>query len=382
MSEDDRMAHVPGFFLGGSIEKGEIINGHYIETGIVQGGMGPRVSLSRLASAVANEGGLGIISATLNDTKLSDIGTTCEISTARNLKALRSEINLFRALAPGKSLGVNVMIAASGFDELVNVCIEEEVEVIFVGSGMIDAKPEKMELGGKTKIGIIASRPGVIGYTFKKWYQRYGRVPDAVVIEGPMAGGHLGLKDEQIDDKDFSLDNLLKQAIDAVNVYREKTGQNIPIIAAGGLWTGSDIDRVLKLGASAAQFGTKFVTTHECDASLSFKKKYIASNKEDIIIMRSPVGLPCRAISTPFVNDIIAHEEIKFKCNYKCLKQCKTKDARYCIAKALLNAQVDDAYESIFFVGANSWRCKEAGIIHVKELMDQLNSEYCEKIDK
>jgi nitronate monooxygenase len=378
MSNELNNSHVPGFYLGGRIEGDKIVDGHYVECGIVQGGMGPRVSLSKLASAVSNEGGLGIISAVLNDKKLTNLGTTKEKSTKRNVKALTKEIKKFRELAPGKPLGVNVMIAASGFKELINVCIEEEVEIIFVGSGMLDKKPEKLELGGKTKIGIIASRPGVVGYTFKKWYNKYGAVPDVVVIEGPMAGGHLGLKDDQIDDPDYSLENLLPQAIEAVDVYRKKTDQHIPIIAAGGLWTGGDIDRVLKLGASAAQFGTMFVTTHECDASTSFKQEYLDCTKEDIIVMRSPVGLPCRAINNGFAQDILSDKKIKFKCNFKCLKQCKTHNAHYCIASSLQNAQIEDAYESVVFVGANAWRCKDKGIIHVSEIFEKLNSEYSE----
>jgi NAD(P)H-dependent flavin oxidoreductase YrpB (nitropropane dioxygenase family) len=195
-----------------------------------------------------------------------------------------------------------------------------------------------------------------------------------VVVEGPLAGGHLGFKKEQIDDPDYTLEKILPEVIAVVKPYEQRFGRSIPVIAAGGIYTGADIHKFMKMGAQAVQMGTRFVATHECDASQKFKQAYIDCSREDIIIIDSPVGLPGRAIGGKFFDRLAAGIKETFRCHWKCLKSCNFRKAPYCIASALTNARNGNFDGGFAFSGANAYRVKQ--IISVKELIETLTAEY------
>ncbi|MCK4998376.1 MAG: nitronate monooxygenase, partial [Anaerohalosphaera sp.] len=212
------------------------------------------------------------------------------------------------------------------------------------------------------------------GRTFKlicrRWKKHYNTIPDAVVVEGPMAGGHLGYTHDSIaNDTADTLEDIVKDVLEIANSYDPP----IPVIAAGGIYDGSDIARFLKLGASGVQMATRFVCTDECDADINFKMSYINANAGDITIIESPVGLPGRVIKNDFVTRVKNGQAVPIKCNYKCLRTCNPKEAPYCIAKVLANAADGKMDESFSFAGSNAWRCTE--IVPVKVLVDTLVEE-------
>jgi len=259
---------------------------------IIQGGMGIGISLNNLASAVANEGGIGVISA-------AGIGM-CERDFATNyleanIRALKKEIQKAREKTRG-ILGVNVMVALSNFADMVKTAIDEGIDIIFSGAGLPLNLPKFLDKTKDTKIVPIVSSGRAANIITKRWLEKYDYLPDAVVVEGPKAGGHLGFSVEQISNPDYALEKILVDVINAIKPYEESCGKTIPVIAAGGIYTGEDIYRFIKLGASGVQMATRFVTTEECDASINFKKAYINCKKEDIGIIKSPVGMPGRAI--------------------------------------------------------------------------------------
>lgn len=337
---------------------------------IVQGGMSVGISLSGLASAVANEGGIGVIGT-------AGIGML-ESSLAKNflevnIRALRREIRKARELTKG-ILGVNIMVALSNFADMVRTSIEEEIDIIFSGAGLPLSLPDFLVAGAKTKLAPIVSSGRAARIICKRWVERHDYVPDAIVVEGPLAGGHLGFKPEQIDDPEYTLEKLVPEVIEEVEVFEERCEKSIPVIAGGGIYTGEDIYKFLQLGASGVQMATRFVTTHECDASIEFKQAYIDSSKEDSVIIKSPVGLPGRAIRNKFIDDVSRGEKKPFKCPYHCIITCDYKNSPYCIALALINAQKGNLERGFAFAGSNAYRAKE--IVSVKEVIESLLAEY------
>jgi len=206
------------------------------------------------------------------------------------------------------------------------------------------------------------------------WQKHYYRVPDAVVVEGPLAGGHLGFKKEQINDPDYTLEKILPEVISTIKPFEQRFNKNIPVIAAGGVYTGADIYKYFNLGAQGVQMATRFVATYECDASAEFKDAYIKCSKEDLVIIDSPVGLPGRAIRNRFLEEIESGNKIPFKCPWQCLKTCDIRTSPYCIARALTNAKNGHLEEGFAFAGANAYRIDK--IISVKELFKTLMMEY------
>ena len=337
---------------------------------IVQGGMGVGVSMSRLASAVANEGGIGVISAAATGLLEPDGYVNFLEASKRRLKA---EIEKARAATNG-ILGVNIMVALANFADMVTTSIEEGVDVIFSGAGLPTNLPQFLTSNSKTKLVPIVSSGRAFTVIAKKWANKYNYLPDAVVVEGPKAGGHLGFKPEQLEDPGFALEKLIPEVFNAVKPFEDKYGKKIPIIAAGGIFDGSDINEALKLGADGVQIATRFVTTHECDASIEFKQAYINAKPEDTIIVKSPVGMPGRAINNEFIKGVLSGNKKPFKCAYHCISTCDYQNSPYCIAMALMNAQKGNLRHALEFAGANVYRCKE--IVSVKELIVNLIKEY------
>ena len=338
---------------------------------IVQGGMGVGISLSGLASAVANEGGIGVIAA--NAIGMLDPDYYASHKDA-NAIALRKEIRKAKEMSSG-IIGVNIMVAVHDFHALLMVAIEEKVDMVFLGAGLpLKGIPVEDLRSAGVKVVPIVSSGKAARLIFSFWVKRYGDIPDAVVVEGPKAGGHLGFKEDQIDDPDFALEHILPDVVAVVKGYEDKFHRTIPVIAAGGVFTGTDIYNFFKLGASGVQMGTRFVATHECDADIRFKESYVSCREDDIEIIKSPVGMPGRAIRSQFLKDVSSGKKMKLKCAWKCLKSCDIKTARYCISLALDNARKGILDKGFAFAGSNAFRINK--IISVKELLQELQKQY------
>ncbi len=337
---------------------------------VIQGGMGVGISLSGLASAVANEGGIGVIAAAMIGMNEPDIYSDSENA---NLRALRTEIRKAREATKG-ILGVNIMVVLSNFADMVRVSIEEGIDIIFSGAGLPMDLPKYLKEQSKTKLAPIVSSARAAKLLCKKWLARFNYLPDALVLEGPMAGGHLGFTAEEIDNPDFTLEKLLPQVLDAIKSFETESGKKIPVIVAGGVYTGEDICKFLRMGAAGVQMGTRFVATHECDADIKFKETYIAAQEDDLVVIQSPVGMPGRAVRNEFLEDVRRGAKKPFKCPYHCIKTCDYKDSSYCIAFALINAKRGKLKNGFAFAGKNAYRVDK--IVSVKELITSLRNEY------
>ena len=336
-----------------------------IDPPIIQGGMGVRVSRANLAAAVANEGGVGVI-AGVGLGKFEDHPGKEFISI--NNKALKEEIEKARTMTNGV-LGVNLMVALGNYEELVRAAADAGIDVIISGAGLPLDLPKYIE-GKDIKLVPIVSSVRALKIIAGKWKRNFKRLPDAVVVEGSKAGGHVGFDpDEVIEDRAPKLEDLIKEIIDYANTFDPK----IPVIAAGGVFDGKDIADFIKLGASGVQMGTRFVVTDECDVHQNFKQAYIDAKEEDLVIIKSPVGMPGRVINSKFVKNVKAGKTTPTSCKFRCLKSCEPKKAPYCIAKALANAAEGNLDEGFVFAGSNAYRCNE--IVSVKHLMDELVAE-------
>ena len=349
----------------------ELKIGHHISAvPIIQGGMGVGISLSKLAAAVANEGGVGVIAAAVAGIHEPDFTTN---SAQANIRALTNEIRKARQETSG-ILGVNIMVALTDYPDMVRTAIAEGIDIIFSGAGLPLDLPGYLTSGSQTKLVPIVSSARAAQILCKKWLSRYKYLPDGFVVEGPKAGGHIGFKEHQIDDPNFSLRHLVSDVINIVQEFENKEGKKIPVIAAGGIYNGEDIYTFLELGAAGVQMGTRFVATYECDADDAFKQAYVDAKKEDIVIIKSPVGMPGRAIHNSFIDSVNQGKKKPFKCPFHCIKTCKAQESPYCIAVALGNARKGKFKNGFAFAGENAYRVE--GIVSVRDLMNELISEF------
>ncbi len=341
-------------------------------TPIVQGGMGVGVSGANLASAVAEEGGVGVIAAVGLGYPEPDFKTDY---VAANTRALRREIRKARAMTKGV-LGVNIMVALTNYAESIAAAVDEGVDIIFSGAGLPLTLPKfvKTDDGPGPKLVPIVSSARAAALLCKGWLQKFSRLPDAFVVEGPLAGGHLGFTEAQLEDPAYRLENLAPAVVDAVRPYEGKAGRAIPVIAAGGVYTGADIYRFMELGAAGAQLGTRFVATHECDADPAFKQAYVDAREEDLTIIKSPVGMPGRALRNSFVAAMEQGGKVPFSCPYHCIKTCDYESSPFCIALALINARLGNLAKGLAFAGQNVHRITK--LLSVKELIETLRQEY------
>lgn len=337
---------------------------------IVQGGMGVGVSLSGLASAVANEGGIGVISS-------AGLGLYYRNLSSDYIQAsilgLKEEIRIAKSKASG-IIGVNIMVAMTNFADMVETAISEKIDIIFSGAGLPLDLPKYLTKGCKTKLVPIVSSARATKIICDKWSNLYNYLPDAIVVEGPKAGGHLGYKIDQILNENFTLEHLLPQIVEEVKFYEEKYDKKIPVIAAGGVYTGEDIAKMLELGASGVQMGSRFVTTVECDASEEFKNLYIQAKEEDLTIIQSPVGMPGRAINNEFLDKVKRGETQPKSCPFHCIKTCNIENSPYCIMLALYNAYKGNMDKGYAFAGVNAYRAEK--IITVKETFAKIKEEF------
>lgn len=324
----------------------------------------------RLAGNVAKSGGVGIISTANIGYKEENFQKN---NLEANLRAIDKEIDQAREISPNGILGVNIMVAVNNYAEIVKKVVSKGIDFIVSGAGLPKDLPEFVK-NTKTKIApIISSARGAVLIT-KMWIKKYNYVPDMIVIEGPKAGGHLGFSVEELMNKEKTpkLENILKEVKREMKQFEEEFKKKIQIIVAGGIYTGKDIAKFLKLGADAVQMATRFVATKECDASDAYKQAYINCKKEDIHIVKSPVGMPGRAIRNDFVRKV---EEQKQKISHctKCIRTCDSVNTPYCITQALVNAVNGNIKDALLFCGSNAYRINK--ITTVKDLMHELVTE-------
>ncbi len=337
---------------------------------IIQGGMSVGISLSGLASAVAEEGGIGVIGTAMIGMSESDLYSN---GLEANLRALKKEIRKTREMTQG-IIGVNIMVALTNYADMVKLSIEEGIDIIFCGAGLPLDLPKYLTNGSKTKLVPIVSSDRAAKIICRKWLSKFNYLPDALVVEGPKAGGHLGFKMEQINDPDYVLEKIVPQVIDAIKPFEKDHQKDIPVIAAGGIYSGKDIYRFLKMGAAGVQMGTRFVATHECDAAIEFKQAFVDAEEDDLVLIKSPVGLPGRVVRNKFIDDVNLGVRKPFKCPYHCIKTCDYKNSPYCISFALISAKKGKLKHGFAFAGTNAYRIDK--IISVKTLITSLLQEY------
>ena len=329
---------------------------------VIQGGMGVGVSLSGLAGAVAAAGGVGIISTAQIGYRDPDFGRhpiEC------NLKAIGEEIKKAREKANGGIIGVNIMVATRRYEDYVKAAVAAGVELIISGAGLAMTLPE---ISGNAKIAPIVSSRKSLSVISKYWQKKYNRKPDLIVIEGPLAGGHLGFSKEEIDaytvTNEKNYDDEVKAIIELANELE------VPVVVAGGVYERKDMEHYLAMGAKGVQIATRFVTTRECDASDAYKQAYIDAKKEDIVIVKSPVGMPGRAIHNAFLDKVAAGERFMRGCR-QCIITCKPDTAPYCITEALINAVEGRLDEGLIFCGSNAYRANK--IETVADIMEEFS---------
>ena len=375
---------------------------------IVQGGMGVGISLSGLAAAVAEQGGIGVISSAGLGAIYNKFSKDYR---AASIYGLREELRKARAKTKG-IIGVNVMVAMSNFADMVRTAVAEKADIIFSGAGLPLNLPSFLTEGARTKLAPIVSSARAAKLLCRKWFTEYNYIPDAIVVEGPKAGGHLGYKADQIEDEHYSLEEILPPIVEEVHAFEaahdchipviadehfaleqivpevaaevgafaDEHRCHIPVIAAGGIYTGEDIYRIMQLGAEGVQMGTRFVTTEECDADDAFKQSYIDARQEDIEIIQSPVGMPGRAIRNSFLDRVKEGLKRPKNCPFDCIRTCDVTHSPYCIMLALYNAFKGRLQNGYAFCGANAWRAEK--IQSVRELMTSLRTEYDDFVRK
>lgn len=345
--------------------KSLVIGNLRAEVPVIQGGMGVGVSLSSLAGAVAAEGGIGVISTAQIGYREPDFDSD---PIGANLRAIKTEIRKAREIAKGGILGVNIMVATRKYEAYVKAAVEAGIDLIISGAGLPMDLP-KLVGAAKTKLAPIVSSVKSAQVIMRYWWKKYSRLPDAVIIEGPLAGGHLGFHKEQLADIDgLHYDDEVQAIIEKVNETATEHETDIPVIMAGGVYTREDMEHYLEMGASGVQVATRFVTTYECDADDAYKQSYIDAKKEDIVIVQSPVGMPGRAILNPFMKRVKEGRIPHGKCHL-CVSTCKPDETPYCITDALVNAVEGKVDDGLLFCGANAYRATK--LEHVKDIMDE-----------
>ncbi|NQU74164.1 MAG: nitronate monooxygenase [Candidatus Omnitrophica bacterium] len=369
-----------------------IIGDLKLKVPILQGGMGVKISLAPLAAAVANCGAGGTIASVglPPDTqeewdKYTKIAGYEHAYPTACIQYLKDEIQKARSLSNGV-IGVNIMVALSNYEEMVRAAAKENIDFIISGAGPPISLPEFAEGSSVKLIPLVASARGA-QLIIKTWKRRYNRFPDAIVVEGPLSGGHIaGYKFDEL----VAMQNTLKEkplleksiqeVLELVKGFEKDNGINIPVIAAGGVFDGKDMAKFLKMGAKGVQIGTRFVATPECSAADELKRLYVRANEEDLVFIQSPVGMPARTIRTKFVDKIMRGEGEKFDCKYRCLRTCDPATVPYCIAKALLNAFEGNIDQAVVLAGSNIQKITE--IRPVKDIIKEIVAEAQDELDK
>ena len=321
-----------------------------IETKIplILGGMGIGVSGWNLASSITNNGGIGVLSGVNLGYREDDFYTN---TFEANKRAIIKEIKKAKEESNMGVIGINFMVAMNRYKEYVKIAVEAGIDIIVSGAGLPLELPEATK-DHDTKLVPIVSSAKAARIITKIWDKKYNKIPDAVVVEGSKAGGHLGFKKKDLIEDDFDFEEVLRDTKEVLKKYEDKYNKKIPMIAAGGIYSSQDVEKIMKIGYDGVQMATRFVTTEECDADFNFKNEYLKSENKDIDIIDSPVGLPGRAITNEFLNNV--EEGIKPK-----IKKCNYKDTKFCISQALINSVKGNIDEGLVFAGENAYKSKK-----------------------
>lgn len=356
---------------------------------IIQGGMGVGISLSSLAGAVAKTGGIGIISTAQIGFKRPDFAKN---PMAANLKAIHEELKKAREIAPQGILGFNIMVATKEYGQYVKEAVKAGADVIISGAGLPVDMPKfvaeaESELRAERRLGVektegAAGGESNVRHTMiapivssiksaqvicRMWDRKHKTAPDFVVVEGPCAGGHLGFSREQLTELGVDTENVhetykkeeyeaeIRGIMQTVKEFANKYKKEIPVIVAGGVYDHADVMRQMELGADGVQVSTRFVTTEECDADPAYKQAYLDACEEDIVIVKSPVGMPGRAIKNKFL-ERVQEDRIPVTHCFSCLSHCNPAETPYCITKALINAAEGRIEDALLFCGSNAYR--------------------------
>lgn len=350
-----------------------MIGDRAVQKPILQGGMGIGISLGGLAGAVAKCGGVGMISAAQIGFRESDFDENTEEA---NVRAMHREYRKARQIAPEGVIGFNIMVAMRHYERYVKEAIRAGADLIVSGAGLPMDLPA---IAGKARTALapIVSSERSARLILKYWDRKYHRLPDLVVIEGPLAGGHLGFSKEQlseyVEEKKKSFEEEVGRILNTVKEFATKAQKHIPVALGGGISDRAKADHAFALGVDAIQVATRFVTTEECDADIRYKQAYLQAGKEDIVITKSPVGMPGRAILNPFLRKIQNGEQIRPEKCHGCLKNCKPAEIPYCITDALIHAAKGEVDEALLFCGAEAWKAQK--IQTVEEVIQELLGE-------
>ncbi len=332
---------------------------------LIQGGMGVGVSLSNLAGAVAAQGGIGTISAAQIGFRDPEFQKN---PIQANLNALSREIKKAKEIANGGIISVNIMTVTQKYEEYVKTAVAAGVDLIVSGAGLPMKLPELVQTEA-TKLGVIVSSRKTTDVICKYWMKKYQKLPDLIVIEGPLAGGHLGFSKEELSNiPGLLFDQVIQDIIQLVQTYEINYQKEIPVVVAGGVYYREDMEKYLAMGAAGVQLATRFVTTHECDATEAYKRTYLNAKKEDVVIISSPVGMPGRAINNPFIKRL-ADGPIPHKGCQLCISTCNPLETHYCITQALINAVEGNTDDGLLFCGENCYLANK--IEFVKDIMDE-----------
>lgn len=350
-----------------------LINKKEMKLPIIQGGMGIGVSLSNLAGNVAKCGAMGVISSVNCGYRNDDFKKN---SKSVNEAAFREEIKRAKEISQGNGLvAVNIMVATNYYEEMATIAVEEGADAIISGAGLPMDLP-KYTKDSETMAAIIVSSGKAAKLLCRSWDKKYGVVPDFVIIEGSKAGGHLGFKREELEQNTAeTLEEILPQVLAEVAPFEEKYGRKIPVFVAGGVFDGKDMAKFTNMGAAGAQMATRFIATEECDASDVFKNVIVNATEDDAVLVKSPVGMPGRAVLTPLLKKLENGEKFLAKQCCNCLKVCPKGDkVPYCISDALIAAVKGDYDNGLFFCGANVGRIDK--IVKVEELINEIMTEW------
>jgi nitronate monooxygenase len=353
------------------------IGKYEIKHPIIQGGMGVGISWDQLAGNVSLEGGLGVISAVGTGyyrNKSENVQIITKKDKPKDVANFYSRDSLFeivknaRKICGDAPLGCNVLYAINDYGRVVRDACEAGVNIIITGAGIPTNMPEFTKDYPDVALIPIVSSARALKLICKKW-KRYNKLPDAVIVEGPLSGGHQGFTYDQCMQEEYQLENIVGPVIEEA-----KQWGNFPIIAAGGVWDKNDIDKYLAMGCSGVQMATRFIGTFECDADAKLKNVLLNAKEEDITLMKSPVGLPARGVRTNLQFSIENNTAPKVQCISNCVAPCnrghEAKIVGYCIADRLGAAYNGDVDTGLFFTGSNGYRINK--IISVKELMQKL----------
>ncbi len=353
------------------------IHGKLLPLPVLQGGMGIGISLDRLAGAVAACGGMGTISSALGGFREPDFQQDPQ---GANLRALDRQVRRAKNAARGAGLvAVNVMVATTQYADSVRTALKAGADAIVCGAGLpkdLPAIAAQVPESDAALAPIVSS--GRAAALLCKLWERHGRLPDFMVLEGPLAGGHLGFSPEEAKaaspDRPNPLHRLLQEVLTALEPFRQKCGRDIPVFVAGGVQNGADMAQYMNEGAAGAQFATRFITTEECDASDAYKQILLRAAACDLTITASPVGMPGRALRSPLLQRLAeGHRAGPEQC-LRCLTPCHPARMPYCISRALMAAETGDWENGLFFCGGSV--CAKPALTTVQTELEQLMNEW------